>query len=196
MFATGQASFSDLEWSVDGWNWGVEIMKYVYGSLLGLLVCGLSPAQRELFSPFYSGPVTNPLQGPFINPYNPYSFYNPYTYYGNPGARPYGAVPGTGFGTPGSAVPGYGQGVIVQNLGDPSMTGHPTRFFDYSRYFFNQGGTVLGSEVPNLGTTVPGQTGQTPAAGAIGTARCGARRHTPGPAVPDHRLVARGRRRA
>jgi hypothetical protein len=81
-------------------------------------------------------------------------------YYGNPAARPnvyypynvapygpYGpGLPGTyGYGT--AAVPGIlgtGQTATARSadLTNPNVTGHPTRFFSYSQYFFTQGGGV------------------------------------------------------
>ena len=150
--------------------------KLVFGALLGLLAFGLSPARAQ-FSPFYNRPQTNPLQAPFFNPYtNPYT--TPYGNYGGGLGAPYG---GALAGTPGYAGPGiFGSAVTgttlttpVANLGDPSMTGHPTRFMDYGGYFFNQGGTVAATPGTRTGTTLPtGATapgGQTGPQTAIGT---------------------------
>jgi hypothetical protein len=136
--------------------------RIAFGSLLGLLAFAPPPAEAQ----FFLRPVTNPLQPPFLNPYNPY------LYYGNPAALgpygAYGAAPGglpPGLTAPGIVgVPTVGAApttVQSPDLNDPMITGHPTRFFSYGRYFFNQGGGVVASAETAPGT--PGILGGVPA---------------------------------
>jgi hypothetical protein len=136
--------------------------KLLLGSLFGVATLA-GPAGAQ----FYGAPVTNPLQAPLFNPIQPYY------YYGNPGARPFApgyATPGFGGGLVGPGFQGQGVGLAVgatPDLSDPTVTGHATRFFDYSRYFFNQGGTVTGpANQANVLGTAPSNPRPAPSIGA------------------------------
>jgi hypothetical protein len=147
--------------------------KLVLGVAVGWLIIGLVPARAQFFpqtTPFVRPPLfpTSPGISPYgVTPYggglfgSPYGggpFGSPYgtmpygtTPFGSPygyGASPYNAVP-YGIppfgGAPGSTVPA----APAASLNDPGVTGHPTRFFNYSRYFFTQGGA---SNAPLPGT--------------------------------------------
>jgi hypothetical protein len=133
--------------------------KLVLGAVVGLLAFGLSSAQAQ-----YLPPPTTPFVRQPLFPYTggpgglaPYG-YGPLTGYPfGGGLMPYGTsaynvVPYAAgpFGTvPGVLGAGGLPPVTTTGLTDPTVTGHPTRFFNYSRYFFNQRGAV---SVPLPGT--------------------------------------------
>jgi hypothetical protein len=126
--------------------------KLVLGALFGLLALGFSSAQAQYFPPTTTPYVRQPLF-PYSGAPGPFSPYGLGIFGTSPygtapfGSSPYNVVPfgaGTGFtGTTGTGTTSIG-------LNDPSVTGHPTRFFNYSRYFFNQGGA--GSSPQQSGT--------------------------------------------
>jgi hypothetical protein len=131
--------------------------KLVLGAVLGLLVLGISSAQAQIFAsptaPFVRPPLFPYIGGPgTVSPYG-YGPWGGMPYGGGVmpyGTSPYNVVPYAAgpFGTvPG--VAGAGLPASTTGLNDPTVTGHPTRFFNYSRYFFNQGGTA---SVPLPGT--------------------------------------------
>jgi hypothetical protein len=135
--------------------------KLMLGSLLGLFAFGFTRAQAQYFPP-----VTTPYVRPPFFPYsgtpgalNPYGgLFGGYPFGGTPyGGYPYGGTPygtspyGTGpYGSMTTGIPGSGFAspaggiapVTAVGLNDPNVTGHPTRFMSYSRYFFNQGGAL------------------------------------------------------
>jgi hypothetical protein len=136
--------------------------KLVLGSLLGLLAFGSAPAQAQFYPPV-TAPYVRPPLFPSIGPpgaLSPFGYPYGMTPYGTTpyGMSPYGTMP---YGTspyntvpygvgPFGAVPGAtGIPPTAAGLNDPNVTGHPTRFFNYSRYFFNQGGAA---NVPLPGT--------------------------------------------
>jgi hypothetical protein len=142
--------------------------KYLIGTLC-LLGLAVSPAWAQYFPP-----LTSPYARPPLLPYSG-------GFYGNPAARLYGypGYPGTmgypygsPYGTTSPVAPNpYGAAQLPGILGsagqvtittarsadltDPMVTGHPTRFFSYSNYFFNQGGAVTTITTPVQGLTQP-----------------------------------------
>jgi hypothetical protein len=125
---------------------GDLVMKKLVLASLCLLGWAGSPASAQFFQP-----PTTPYVRPPLFPNLGYSPLFPYSgyYYGNPAARP-----GPFYGYPyAPGLPGtYGYGPSVQaapsaaasaDLTNPNVTGHPTRFFSYSQYFFTQGGGAV-----------------------------------------------------
>jgi hypothetical protein len=138
--------------------------KLVLGVALGWVALGFSAAHGQYFPPATTPYIRPPLfpsfpglgggmtqygYGPFgtapfgtSGPYGTMPFgTSPYNVVPQ-GVGPYGSVPGI---TGAPVAPG----ATPLGLNDPNVTGHPTRFFYYSRYFFNQGGAT---SVPLPGT--------------------------------------------
>jgi hypothetical protein len=156
--------------------------KLILGVALGWLAFGLVPAQAQFFPPVTQPFVRPPLfpnvggpgafspygygqfgMGPYgAAPYGTTTPFGPSPYNAVPyGIGPFGGAPGV-TGTPAAGAPGVG-------MNDPSVTGHPTRFFNYSKYFFTQGGAA--ASVPLPGTrTILGANPTPPATAVIGTA--------------------------
>ncbi len=117
--------------------------RLLVGAVLGVLgawVC-LTPAAYGQFG----GPLIAPRAGTFGYGAYPYGYAYPFGGYGGVGPYGPGTLPGPfGIGgagvspytfIPQSTVPAY-----TVDPGSPSITGHPTRFASYMRYFSSQGG--------------------------------------------------------
>jgi hypothetical protein len=125
--------------------------KLVLGALLGWLAVGFSPARAQYFQPLTEPYIRQPLF-PYAGALSPYGA-------GLFGVGPYGAMPyGTspynvvpnGAGAYGATAPGAPITTTnVDGLNDPGVTGHPTQFFYYAGYFFNQGGGAFSTPLPN-----------------------------------------------
>jgi hypothetical protein len=154
--------------------------KVMLGALFGLALAA-SSASAQIILTRPGSAFGGPFGGPTVDPRSGYQYGQPGYGYGYPGVLGgYGAgLPGTiavpgvnGFGTNGLA----GRGNVVVQPASPlaqeqltaNVTGHPTRFDNYRRYFDNQGGSLqvqtagLGI-LPNTGLdglTNPGFLGQ------------------------------------
>ncbi len=132
--------------------------KLVLGALLGWLPVGYSPAQAQYFQLLTQPYIRQPLF-PYAGAPGPLSPYGAGLFGAGPyGAMPYGTSPYNvvpyGAGAYGAVVPGTTgtAGYTTTNvagLNDPDVTGHPTRFFYYAGYYFNQGGGAFGAPLTN-----------------------------------------------
>jgi hypothetical protein len=127
--------------------------KLVLGALLGWLAVGFAPAQAQYFQPLTSPYVRQPLFPYAGAPGSPYGA-GPFGG-GQYGAMPYGTSPynvvpyGAGaYGAGNTGTMGYTTTNVV-GLNDPNVTGHPTRYFYYAGYFFNQGSGAFGAPLSN-----------------------------------------------
>lgn len=138
------------------------------------LLLGLAP--QAVRAQAYVPPATSPFPKPPVSPY--LNLFRG----GPPGINYYGLVrpqeqTGTALWQLQQRQQQLAAGQVALVTGDPNLpsTGHPTRFFNYSHYFLNQGGATAAAGTAGyvpLGATVPLAAGYPPApAVGVGTGR-------------------------
>jgi len=122
--------------------------KWIFG-LAALLAVGVSASDAQ----YFSRPNINQFGQPggvagFGNPYFSGPNYGPYSGFGYPGlvqpgmAGYQGYAPGVGLAVPGAQNLNVLGSTGVADAVTEDITGHPTRFNSYARYFNNQGGST------------------------------------------------------